>query len=1512
MSAHKVAAALMQLQEELEAVERIVMETIQGRGESMSDQSRKSLQVNQLNRRLRDNPIAVIGMAAVFPESENLQEFWEKIHQEANCIRDVPASRWNVDDYYDPDPKAPDKTYCKRGGFIPDIDFNPVEFGLPPNLLEATDVSQLLSLYVAKRAMEHAGYHQGRSFNRDKVGVILGAAGTQLGGPLGARLHYPIWQRVLKNCGLDEADTQKIIEKIKAAYLQWTEDAFPGMLSNVIAGRIANRLDFGGINFTIDAACASSLAAVKMAVNELVTGGCDMVLTGGVDLDNSVFTYLCFSETPALSRSQQTRPFDSESDGMMLGEGIGMVLLKRLSDAERDGDQIYALIQGVGTSSDGKYKSIYAPRPAGQVRALQDAYADTQVDPATVGLIEAHGTGTRAGDPAEVEALKLFFGQLPVEQQSIALGSVKSQIGHTKAAAGAASLIKTVLALHHKVLPATINVTKPNPHLGLEQSPFYINSETRPWIRPVGAAPRRAGVSSFGFGGTNYHVVLEEYQEDHQQPYRLHQAARVVLLHAPTPADLIERCEAVLHQLKSNQGERSYAELVAECRSLEIPATAARLGFAATSLQDACSKLQTAIGLLIKQVGSTWDHPLGIFYQQSSTDLAGKVVALFPGQGSQYLKMGRELTIDFPELRQTYGYLDNLLAKDRMHRISNVVFPKPAFEPEQQEAQERLLRRTEYAQPAIAAISAGMYKVLRRAGFRPDFVAGHSFGELTALWASEAISEEDYFFLVKARARAMAAPDQPGFDAGTMLAVTGDAQQVEALLQNYPQVTIANWNSNQQVVLAGSKPEIAKVQAVLEFKGFSTKPLSVSGAFHTSLVAHAQQPFAKAIESVTFKSPSVVTYTNVTAAPYSSEPEAIKRNLQNHMCSPVYFKQEIENIYNAGGRFFVEIGPRSILTNLVKEMLGDRPHVAISLNGSRQKDSSYQFQEAVAKLRVAGLALQDLDLYQLPKPLPEARNPKGFYVQLSGRNYISDKTKATFEKALNDGFRIQLAGSVNGNSNGNGNGNGKNGGEKNGISFHPASYPMQTVQIAAHRQDIYRQAAHRQNAAAVTVAKSEVATEAEPSTNSPITLAAASVAVASRSKSENGYTFVASNETKNGYTSNHINETTNNNGGVIFNSAVNRELPTAATVSAVTKPESAPAKSAAVNGGGSPSLPEHIKPMSDSSMNYQHALESLEQNLAQFNQHQAEALKVHSQYLNNQLEYAKLFFQLVQQNQVSSGQSGEAQAALASNLERNILKLHDHQAETLRIHEQSLMHHAEYSKQFFTLMQQQYGLLVGNEVVVQSTVAPVQPVQPIAAPPAEPVPQPPTPQLPVVQPPVGKAEPVLSSVSAADLGAGSTRNGHATEVLVVPAPSASAPAPVVTEPPAEPVAPAHVTIHAEITTSHTEITTSAETVEAVVTTSSTDVDPKLSEMLVQIVSDKTGYPTEMLELDMDMEADLGIDSIKRVEILGSLQELLPEMPKPSPEDVVEIRTLGQVVEVIQKLLATPVLEKKTA
>ena len=497
--------------------------------------------------RLQETPIAITGMASLFPESRDLHEFWENIMGRVDCVIDVPSDRWEIDDLYDADPSSPDKSYSKRGGFIPDIDFDPMEFGLPPNILEVTDSSQLLSLVVARDLIKDCGYVNGE-FDRENTGVILGVGGGQkLITPLVSRLQGPVWEKVLRSSGVAEEDIQILIEKMKKAYIPWVENSFPGMLGNVIAGRVANRFDLGGTNCVVDAACAGSLAAMKMAISDLLEYKANMMISGGVDTDNSPFMYLNFSKTPAFTDDEVPKPFDEDSHGIVIGEGIGMVMLKRLEDAERDGDRIYAVIKGVGSSSDGRFKSIYAPRSTGQSVAIDRAYADAGFDNDTVGLVEAHGTGTKAGDAAEFEGLKLAFDKEGHEKQHIALGSVKSQIGHTKTAAGSAGIIKTALALYHKVLPPTINVDKPNPKLGLKESSFYLNTETRPWINTA-STPRRAGVSSFGFGGSNYHFVLEEYlpelNKDTGKGYRVHDTSRSFILHGHSDEMLQSSCQS--------------------------------------------------------------------------------------------------------------------------------------------------------------------------------------------------------------------------------------------------------------------------------------------------------------------------------------------------------------------------------------------------------------------------------------------------------------------------------------------------------------------------------------------------------------------------------------------------------------------------------------------------------------------------------------------------------------------------------------------------------------------------------------------------------------------------------------------------------------------------------------------------------------------------------------------------------------------------------------------------------
>ena len=355
-----------------------------------------------------------------------------------------------------------------------------------------------------------AGYGPDRDFDRDRVSVILGVTGTlELVIPLGARLGHPIWKRALNEAGVDSQTADDVVRRISQSYVGWQENSFPGLLGNVAAGRIANRLDLGGTNCVVDAACASSLGAVNLAMLELAAGRCDVALSGGLDTFNDIFMYMCFSKTPALSPTGNARPFDSGADGTILGEGLGILVLKRLADARRDGDRIYAVIRSMGTSSDGKGQAVYAPSAAGQVKALRQAYDLAGITPGSIELVEAHGTGTKVGDAIELEALEQVYQGARPGGSWCALGSIKSQVGHTKAAAGAAGLIKAALALHHKVLPPTIKVREPIEPLATGTSPFYLSTEARPWLSSPGH-PRRAAVSAFGFGGSNFHCVLEE------------------------------------------------------------------------------------------------------------------------------------------------------------------------------------------------------------------------------------------------------------------------------------------------------------------------------------------------------------------------------------------------------------------------------------------------------------------------------------------------------------------------------------------------------------------------------------------------------------------------------------------------------------------------------------------------------------------------------------------------------------------------------------------------------------------------------------------------------------------------------------------------------------------------------------------------------------------------------------------------------------------------------------------
>ena len=957
--------------------------------------------MDTINSSLKKTPVAIIGLSAMFADAINVEQFWNNIISQKDSIVDVPASRWKIEDYYDADPMVADKTYCKKGGFIPDVDFNPMEFGLPPNILEVTDASQLLALIAARDAFEDAGY--GRESDKftallkEKTGVILGVGGGQkLITPLTSRLQAPIWEAALRSSGISEVDIPHIVDKMKKAYIGWNENSFPGMLGNVISGRITNRFDLGGINSVVDAACAASLSAVKMAVSELIEGRCDMMLTGGVDTDNSPFMYMSFSKTPAFSRKGSIRPFDTDSDGMLIGEGVGMLVLKRLEDAERDGDRIYGLLTGVGSSSDGRYKSVYAPRPQGQALAMQRAYDEAGYDASTVKLIEGHGTATGAGDAAEFESMSMVFGKSDDTKNHIAIGSVKSQIGHTKAAAGAAGMIKAALALYHKVLPGTINVTKPHDKFGIEKSPFYVNAQTRPWFK--NGIPRRAGLSAFGFGGVNVHFAMEEYEKKTSFTDRMHQSFHSIYIKGNNTTDLITSLKSAVTALHSKEANTAFYNLKETSKEGTAQQNESRLGFVAISLNDCIAKLEIAI-LQLETNKEAWSHPKGIFYRPNGISSTTKVASLFSGQGAQYPNMAKEATSSFETIQNTIAAFD---AK-KEYNLANKMYPKPVFTEADKAIQQQNITNTEFAQPAIGAISLGYYNVFKNAGFVSDMVAGHSFGELTALCASGVISEADYMTLAIARGKAMAGNNESG-DAGTMLAVKAAASEIEPLIASIADVSIANINSSSQIVLGGTTDGITKAKALLDTQKFRSVLLPVSAAFHTDCVGHAQKPFEKSIEAIAFSSPTIPVYSNSTGNTYPLETSQIKNILSQHILNSVDFKTEIENMYAAGARVFVEFGPKSILTNLVKDILVDKDHFVIATNPNATKNSDLQIREAAIQLQVLGCVLGDIDINARKESAPLAQSKMA--VQIAGNNYVSPGTQKAYTDVLNNGFKV--------------------------------------------------------------------------------------------------------------------------------------------------------------------------------------------------------------------------------------------------------------------------------------------------------------------------------------------------------------------------------------------------------------------------------------------------------------------------------------------------------------------------
>jgi acyl transferase domain-containing protein/phosphopantetheinyl transferase len=919
--------------------------------------------------------IAIVGMAAIFPGAPDLARFWRNLVGGVDAISEVPASRWDPS-YYDPSAwTAPgqavgDRFYCRRGGFVDELaTFDPARFGIMPVAVEGAEPDQLLALRVAADALADAGADAGRLPDRQRIGVVLGR-----GGYLGAGLAR-LDQRVRTARQL-EATLEELLPELPAERLAQVRAAFQarlgperpeasiGLVPNLAASRIANRLDLRGPAYTVDAACASSLVAVDQAVAELRSGRCDAMLAGGVHHCHDVTLWSVFTQLRALSPSQRIRPFDRGADGLLIGEGTGIVALKRLEDAERDGDRVYAVIRGVGVASDGRAASLMAPLPDGQVLALERAWRQAGLDPTepgAFGLLEAHGTATPAGDAAELATLTRVFGSRGAAGGSgrIGLGSVKSMIGHAMPAAGIAGLIKAALAVHHRVLPPTLHCDDPHP--ALASSRFVPVTAATPWEAPSGGrVPRRAAVNAFGFGGINAHVLLEEAPGGHGaaavpaplratatpvdnpnatpcEPARLpsggppegvaadasgRRAEQVLLLAGATPGDLLRQLDAL------------------DGGALDLTGGGGHDGGPCRLALFGANTRQLALARKVVAQGRPWRGRHDLWF--TATPLFGR-----------HARDPAKLAFLFPGLEP--GFRPDLVSDVADH----FGLRRPPLDGAEAVGRHGV---------AVVAVGRLLDAALRALGVIPDLVAGHSVGEWTAMITAELYPREAVDrFLASFDADALRVPQ-------VVFAALGcGADTAAAAIDGLGQVVVSHDNCPHQSIICGEQASVAAALERLRAQGVIGQPLPFRSGFHTPMLAPYLDQARQALADLPVQAPLVPVWSATTVAPYPSDPAEVRALVLRHLLEPVRFRALIERLHQQGVRGFVQVGSGS-LSGFVSDTLQGRDHLTVTAVVPG-RPALAQLRRVAAALWVEGMAPRFDHLPAAASTAPAAATP---------------------------------------------------------------------------------------------------------------------------------------------------------------------------------------------------------------------------------------------------------------------------------------------------------------------------------------------------------------------------------------------------------------------------------------------------------------------------------------------------------------------------------------------------------